>query len=147
MDLKSVGLGLGCVSFHFGWELVEWRLTLVDLGENCVKILSICDEIEEKELEVFGPQIELDLGKGSSIQDLGKPPVEVAGMAPIVVEVEDDGDVQVVEVIKDETPVEKETGDLAVHATIGTGDEPVLESVKERTGDEPVHMDVEEIRT
>ena len=120
---------------------------MVDLGENCVEILSICDEIEEQELEVFGPQIELDLEKGSSIHDLGETPVEVAGVAPTVVEVEDDGDVQVVEVNKDETPVEKETRDLAVHKAVGTGDEPVLESAKERTGDEPVHMDVEEIRT
>jgi len=138
MDLKSVGLGLGCVPFHSGWELVECRPKLVDLGENCVEILSICDEIEEKELEVFGLQIELDLGEGSSIHDLGEPLVEVAGVAPTMVEVEDDGDVHVVEVIKDDTPVEKETGDLAVHEVVGTGDEPVLESVKERIGAKPV---------
>jgi len=24
MDLKSVGLGLSCVPFHSGWELIEW---------------------------------------------------------------------------------------------------------------------------
>jgi len=55
------------VPFHSGWELVEWRPKLVDLGVNFVEILGICDEVEEKELEIFGPQIELDLGEGSSI--------------------------------------------------------------------------------
>ena len=34
MDLKLVGLGLGCVPFHSGWELVEWVPKSVDLGEN-----------------------------------------------------------------------------------------------------------------
>ena len=57
MDLKSVGLGLGCVSFHSGWELVEWVSKSVDLGENYVEILEICDEFEEEEPEVFRPQI------------------------------------------------------------------------------------------
>ena len=48
-DLKSAGLGLGCVPFHFGWELVDWVSKSVDLGENYVKILEICDESEEEE--------------------------------------------------------------------------------------------------
>jgi len=62
LDLKSVGLRLDCVPFHSRWELVEWVPTLVELGENYVEILSICEEIEEEEqLEVFGPQIELNL--------------------------------------------------------------------------------------
>ena len=28
MRMKSVGLGLDCVPFHGGWELVEWKPTL-----------------------------------------------------------------------------------------------------------------------
>jgi len=71
--------------------------------------LEICEEIEEKEhLEVFGPQIELDLGEGSSIHDLEEPPVEVAGMAPTVAAVEEEASVQVLEA---RASVEKETGD------------------------------------
>ena len=76
--------------FHSGWELVEWRPKLVDLGVGTVEILEICDEVEEKELEVFGPQIELDLGEGSSIYDLGEPPVEAAGEVPTMVEILDE---------------------------------------------------------
>ena len=63
---------------------------MVDLGVGTVEILEICDEVEEKELEVFGLQIELDLREGSSIHDLGEPPVEVAGEAPAVVEISDE---------------------------------------------------------
>ena len=136
LGLKSVGLELGCVPFHSGWELVEWRPKLAYLEVNSVEILEICDELEEKELEVFGPQIELDLGEGSSIHDLSEPPVEVAREAPTVVEVEDESSV---EVIKDETPVEKETSDREVHEAIGIGAEPVHEDVEMETGDMPVH--------
>jgi len=68
--------------------------------------------------------------------------VEVAGVAPTV-GVEDQSSV---EVIEDKTLVEKKIGDLAVHEDVGTGDEPVLESVEERTGAEPVFETVE-IRT
>jgi len=82
--------------------------------------------------EVFGLQIELNL---ENPFDLGGPPVEAAGEAPTVVEVEDESSLEVVKV---ETPVEKETGDLAVHEAVGTGDEPVLESVEMGTGEEPV---------
>jgi len=63
---------------------------MVDLGVGTVEILEICDEVEEKELEVFGPQIELDPREESSIHDLGEPPVEVAGVAPTVVEIFDE---------------------------------------------------------
>ena len=28
LGLTSVGLGLDCVPFHVGWELVEWKPTL-----------------------------------------------------------------------------------------------------------------------
>jgi len=74
MDLKSVGLGLDCVPFHSEWELVEWVPKSVELGENYVEILKFCDVVEEEEhLEVFGPQIELDLGEGSSIHDFVNP--------------------------------------------------------------------------
>jgi len=106
MVLKSVGLRLGCVPFHFGWELVEWVPKSVDLGENYVEVLEIYDEIEEEEhLEVFGPQIELNLGNPS---DMGEPPVEVAGIAPTVVVVEEESSVEVLEA---SASVEKEMGD------------------------------------
>ena len=86
-----MSLGLENVPLHFGWDIVEWNPKLsqkpVDLGENLVKILEICDEIEKKEPEVFGPQIELNLENPS---DLGEPPVEVAREAPTVVEIVDE---------------------------------------------------------
>ena len=71
--MKSVGLGLESVPFHFGWDIVEWNPQLsekpVDLGVNRVEILEICDEFEEKEGEVFEPQIEIDLENVSDLQN------------------------------------------------------------------------------
>ena len=132
LGLKSVGLGLECMPFHSGWELVEWVPKSVDLGENYVEILRICDEIEEEDhLEVIWPQIELNIENPS---DMGEPSVEVAGVAPIV-EVEDEYSVEMLEA---KASVEKDAGAEAE----GTGAEPVHESVEERTGAEPVHMDV-----
>jgi len=66
------------------------------LESNYSEILEICDEIEEEEhLEVFGPQIELNL---SNPTDIGEPPVEDAGVAPtVVVEVEEESSVEVLE--------------------------------------------------
>ena len=67
----------GSVPFHFRSDLVEWKLKLEvsrgDLGIKLDELVEICDEFEEDQLEVFGPQIELDLGTGSSIHDLGEP--------------------------------------------------------------------------
>jgi len=105
------------------------------LESNYTEILEICGEIEEEEqLEVFGPQIELNF-KNST--DVGEPPIEVTGVAPtVVVEVEEESSMEVLEA---RASVEKEMGDQAV----GTGDEPVLETVEERTGAEPVLEDVE----
>jgi len=124
-------------------------------------VLEICECVEEIDSsEVFGPQIILDLGKGSSIHDV-EPSVEAAGVAPtVVVEVEEESSVELREarasvekMVGDQaegtgsTPVletiEKELGDQAVEA----GGEPAHETVEERTGDEPVLMDVEEART
>ena len=97
---------------------------------------------------------------GSSIHDVGEPPVEAARVAPtVVVEVEEESSVELVEardsvekMVGDKaegtrsTPVletiEKELGDQAVKA----GGEPAHETVEERTGDEPILMDVEEAR-
>jgi len=104
-----VGLGLESVPFHFGWDIVEWNPQLsekpIDLGINLVEILEICDEVEEKEAEVFGPQVEIDL---KNVSDLGEPPVEAAGEAPVVME------------IGDEPSVEGK-----VVEELGTGDSPV----------------------
>ena len=59
MNLKSVGLGLENVPLHFGWNIVEWNPKLsqkpVDLWENLVKIVEICDDVEEEGPEVSGP--------------------------------------------------------------------------------------------
>jgi len=69
------------------------------------------------------------------------------------VEVDVDGGVQTIEVLKDETPVEKKSGDLAVHEPEGAGDKPVFKTVKKKigdqevgTGDDPV-LEAEELRT
>jgi len=139
MDLKSVGLGLDCVPFHFGWKLVEWRSKLSVLESNYSENLEICDETKEEEhLEVFGPQIELNLENPS---DMSEPAVEVAGVAPtVVVVVEEESSVELLEV---SASVEKEKRDQAV----GTVEAPVLEVMKERTGAEPILMDVKEIRS
>jgi len=78
-----VGLELESVPFHFGWDLVEWNPKLnenpVELGVNLDEFVKICDEGEEEQPEVFGLQIELDLGTGSSIHDLGESPIEAVG--------------------------------------------------------------------
>jgi len=86
-----VGLGLESVQLHFGWDIVEWKSKLVDLGISSVEILEICDEVEEKEPKVFGPHIELNFKNPS---DLGEPPAEAAGEAPTVVEIEDEPSVE-----------------------------------------------------
>ena len=125
LGLRSVGLGLDCVPFHSEWELAEWGPELSVWESNYVEILEICEEIEEEEqLEVFGPQIELNLENPT---DVGEPPVEVAGVAPtVVVEVEEESSVEVLEARASE---EKEMGDQVVR----TGDGPVHEAVEERT--------------
>jgi len=99
MDLKSIGLGLSCVPFHSWWELIEWVPKSVDLGQNWVEILEICDVFEvDDSLEDLGPQIELDLDEGSSIHDVGEPPVQDAEMSPtVVVKVEEESSVEVFE--------------------------------------------------
>ena len=56
----------------------------------------ICVEIEEEErLEFIGPQIELDLGEGSSIHD-DLPTVQVPGVVPTVEIEEEDSSVELV---------------------------------------------------
>ena len=158
LGLASVGLGLDCVPFHSGWELVEWRPNLSDLELHVGKTMEICDVENKETLEVYGPQIELNL---ENLTDLGEPPVKAAGVAPtMVVEVEEGSSVELVEarasvekIVGDQAegtgsaPIletfEKELGDQAVEA----GGEPAHETVEERTGDEPILMDVEEART
>jgi len=75
-----VGLGLDGVLFRFGWELVEWQPKIVESraesGENlCDEFVEIHEEIEveDEQCEVFGPQIELDLGTGlDPVRDFGE---------------------------------------------------------------------------
>jgi len=117
---------------------------------HAVEVLEICVEVEEEDqLEVFGPQIELNVSKPTG---MGEPLVEAVGVAPtVVVEVEEEFSVEF---------VEKKEGDQAK----GTGSEPVLDSVEkelrdqavevggepaheidvERSGVEPVHENVED---
>jgi len=76
--------------------------------------VEIYDEGEEDQPEIFGPKIELDLGTGSSIHDLGEPPIEAIG------------EEHAVEVIRVETSEEKPDEEM------GTGDSPVH---KVREGD------------
>ena len=58
LGLNSVGLGLACIPFHSGWELVVWELSLSGLESGHSEIMEICEEsVKEETLEVFGPQI------------------------------------------------------------------------------------------
>ena len=59
----------------------------VDLGLNLVEIVEICDEVGEKDPQVFASQNKLEL---ENLSDLGEPPVEAAGEAPAVVEIGDE---------------------------------------------------------
>ena len=55
LGLDSVGLGLNCVFFHSGWELVVWepRVSMVEVHVS--EIVEICEEVEvEDSIEVFG---------------------------------------------------------------------------------------------
>ena len=80
LNLNSVGLGLDSVPFRFGWELLEWQPKIiesrVESGENlCDEFMETHEEIkvEDEQAEVFGPQIELDLGIGSDpVRDFGE---------------------------------------------------------------------------
>jgi len=94
--LKSVGLGFECVPFHAGWELVEWRPTMSVSEWLETEFDQICEEIKSEDLiEVVEPQIDLDLGEGSSIND-EEPPVEVPGVVPTVVVEEEDSSVEII---------------------------------------------------
>jgi len=75
--------------------LIEWELKLSEVDLHAVEILEICDEVEEEDqLDVFEPQIELNV---SNPTDMGEPPVEAAGVAPtVVVEVEEEFSVEFV---------------------------------------------------
>jgi len=79
--------------------------TRVDLRVKLNEFVEICDEAEEDQAEVFGPQIEIDLETGS---DLGEPPVEATGEEHAVV------------VIGEETSEEGK-----IDMQMGTGDTPI----------------------
>jgi len=85
------------------------------------EIVGIYEEVEvEDSIKVFGPQIELDLGPGSSIHDV-EPPVEVPGVVPtVVVEEEVESSVEVL-------PSGKKTKGDQVE---GTGTVPVSEATE-----------------
>jgi len=93
----------------------------IEREEQCAtELLEICDEIEfEDPIEVFGPQIYLDLGEGSSIYD-EELAVEVPGVVPTVVVEEGDSSVDVVISVKEMKRDQAE----------GTRTEPVPEDAK-----------------
>ena len=105
-----------------------------DSGLKLEGLVEICDEVEEEQHEVFGPQIKLDLGTGSSNHDLGEPPVEV---------VKEEDAVEVIRVESSEENPDEEmgTGDMPVHGDVkmGIGDDPILEDVELGRGDTPAH--------
>jgi len=80
----------------------------VDLGVKLDEFMEICDKVEEEQPGVFGPQIELDLGTGSSIHDLGEPPMEAVEEVHKVVEIGDTSE-------EGKCDVEMRTGDTPVH--------------------------------
>jgi len=112
--------------------------------------LEICDEVEIKDpIEVFGPQIVLDLGEGSSIHD-DEPAIEVSGVVPTV-EVEDgDSSVEIIisgkEMKKDQAegtgtePVPEDAMLRKEGQAVGTG-EPVLDM--DGSGEEPDLMEID----
>jgi len=113
-------------------------------------LLEICDEVEiEDPIEVFGPQIVLDLGEGSSIHD-DEPTVEVPGVVPTVKIEEGDSFVKIIisaeEMKKDQAegtgtePVPEDVILKREGQAVGTG-EPVLDL--DRSGEEPDLMDVD----
>ena len=145
MCLKSVGLGLDCVPFHAGWELVVWKPCLSMSEWIDFEFERICDEIEaEDSIEVVGPQIELDLGQESLINDV-EPPVEVPGVVPTVV-VEEEVLASVKKKEKDQAegiraePIPEADELKREDQSVGTG-EPVYEH--DRSGEEPDLMDVD----
>jgi len=144
-----------------------WRPKLNVSEVHASETVEICDEIEvEDSIEGVGPQIELDLGQGSSIYDV-EPPVKVPRVVPtVVVEEEEDSSVNVLaseenkekdqaaETVDEHVPEAAEIGlgDQAartVEETVHnvekarTGAEPVLEMVEDRSGEEPDLMEVE----
>jgi len=120
---------------------------------HAVEVLEICEEVEVGDsIEIFGPQIELDLGQGSSIHDV-KPLVNVPRVVPtVVVEEEEDSSVEILASGK------KMKGDQAE----GTGAEPIPEAAElkregqavrtgepvheeDRSGEEPDLMEVDQV--
>ena len=95
-----------------------------ELKLNYIEILEICDEIEkEEQLEVFGPQIELNLKNPTNVRE---PPVEVVGVAStVVVKVEEESSAEVLEArASEEKKMENQTE--------GTGDAHVVNLVRRR---------------
>ena len=175
LGLDFVGMSLACVPFHGGWELVEWKPSLTlseqiglefdrlcdeieaeeDVESGYMEILEIVDETELKVCEVLvGPQIELDLGEGNSVDDVD-PVVEVPRGVPMVVVEDEDSSVEFVTARKTTpdqaegtraVPVPDEAQLVDAAEIVGTR-EPVLSS-NVRSGTEPDPMDVDvRIRT
>jgi len=150
--LNSVGLGLDCVPFHAGWELVVWKPCLSRIESHVTELLKICDEFEiEDPIEVFGPQINLDLGERSSIHD-NEPPVEVPEVVPTVEVEEEDSYVEFLisgkEMKRDQAegtggvPVPEDAEVEREDQAVGTG-EPVLDV--DRSGEEPDLIEVDPV--
>lgn len=146
--LKSVGLGFDCVPFHAGWELVEWKpLSASEVLET--EFDKICEEIEEEErvaeerVGVVEPQIELNLGEGSSIHE-DEPMFDVFEAESTVFIEEDDSSVEVLisekEMKSDQAegsgtePVPEDACLRKDSEVVGTGAEPVPVEAEKETG-------------
>ena len=133
------------------FDLICAEIEEEERGElGCSELLEICDKVEfEEPCEFVGPQIELDLGEGSSIfEDV--PAVEEHGVVPTVVVDEEDSSVELIvsakETMSDQAegagsaPVPEDAQLVEEGAGVGTG-EPVPGD--DRSGQAPDLMEVD----
>ena len=75
LDLISMGRGLGDVPSGFGWELVEWKPSVNQIGserrvrpnEGFTKVCEVLEVEDDVSKEDLVPKIDLDLGTGPEL--------------------------------------------------------------------------------
>jgi len=76
-----MGRGLGDVPPRFGWELVEWKPLVHQIGsetgvgpdEGFAEVCEVVEVEDDVSKEGFGPKIDLDLGTVSElVRDFGE---------------------------------------------------------------------------
>ena len=81
LDLISMGKGFIDVSSGFGWDLVEWKPSVHQIGsetgvrpdEGFVEVCKVVEVEDDVSEEGFGPKINLDLETGSEpVRDFGE---------------------------------------------------------------------------